>query len=437
VRVAPTPEVSSVNRAGVETDSPDRLGTAGSAVPADPGRDLWRVVVLEDDVDLERAAELFRGSMVGLPPGAVIDDRLHEAGRPLGVFEDGHLVGTANSYSSFLVVPGGVRLAHGAVTHVGVSPSHRRRGIARSLILGQLEQLDGRGEIVATLRASQGSIYERFGYGIASHAHELEVDASRARLRPTLDPGGPVRLIESAGSQALLARIYESAGALWNGAIDRLDYWWRSVGLDDPSHAQYVAVHGPVRSEDGFVRYHPVDREEWFHSRTRTVVVDDFVALSTSAHVGLVRHLVGLDVVDRIIFAGVPVDDPLPQLFTDERVVSVRARHDETWLRLVDVAEALAARRFRSAHTVVLEVRDVHIPRNSGTYLVSAEGVARTDLPPDLMLDVSALATVYLGGSRFWQLHRAGRVSEHRRGALERADELFAVDQAPFSGVVF
>ena len=56
---------------------------------------------------------------------------------------------------------------------------------------------------------------------------------------------------------------------------------------------------------------------------------------------------------------------------------------------------------------------------------------------PDLSLGVATLAAVYLGGSRWWPLARAGRVVEHRPGSLALAERLFGVDRAPFVGTMF
>ena len=36
-----------------------------------------------------------------------------------------------------------------------------------------------------------------------------------------------------------------------------------------------------------------------------------------------------------------PLDDPLPWLLLDRRAARVTAVHDETWLRIVDVQQAL------------------------------------------------------------------------------------------------
>jgi hypothetical protein len=53
------------------------------------------------------------------------------------------------------------------------------------------------------------------------------------------------------------------------------------------------------------------------------------------------------------------------------------------------------------------------------------------------VLDVAALACVYLGALRFSDLARAGRVRECRPGALMTADVLFTADRAPWCSTVF
>ena len=78
----------------------------------------------------------------------------------------------------------------------------------------------------------------------------------------------------------------------------------------------YIAVHGEPGSESGFARYRPVDTETWFVSDQRTIVVEDFFAPTTDAYLGLLRFLFGLDLVDRVTFWMLPVDDPLPWLLS-------------------------------------------------------------------------------------------------------------------------
>ncbi|MFD3701853.1 GNAT family N-acetyltransferase [Nocardia sp. NPDC058658] len=394
------------------------------------------VDTLHSDDDLHAAGALFRAAMVGLPPLPAHRDHLSEPGRTLGARIDGQLVGTAEAYTSWLVVPGGARIPHAAVTHVGVLPTHTRRGVLTALLCRQLDDIAERGEVVATLRASEGSIYERFGYGVASSFASLDLRRGRARLRDTVPASGPVRFVEPADAWKLFPQIYATAAISWTGAIDRPEYWWK---LKERTAVEpvYTVTHGPVGAEDGFARYHPVDTANWFRSRERTIVVDDFVATTPQAYLGLVRHLLTVDLVDKVTFAFAPVDAPLRHLFTDERAVEVAAVYDETWLRLIDVHAALARRTYRDGPPVVVEVDDAIRTDNTGRYRISADGVTRVDDTADISVDVATLGAVYLGGSTWRQLAFAGRAVEHRAGAADAADELFATPTLPFSGTFF
>jgi GNAT superfamily N-acetyltransferase len=135
------------------------------------------------------AAAAFRTAMVGLPLPAFDDAHaaaLAEPGRTLGAFDGGQVIGGAGSYTSWLTVPGGERVPHAAVTQVGVLPTHTRRGVLTALLRRQLADIAARGEVVASLRASEAVIYERFGYGIATWAADYELDRRRGLLRDTL-----------------------------------------------------------------------------------------------------------------------------------------------------------------------------------------------------------------------------------------------------------
>ncbi|MEU4318038.1 GNAT family N-acetyltransferase [Nocardia fluminea] len=394
------------------------------------------VDTLHGDDDLHAAGALFRAAMVGLPPLPPHSDHLSEPGRTLGARIDGRLVGTAESYTSRLVVPGGARVAHAAVTHVGVLPTHTRRGVLTALLRRQLDDIAERGEVVATLRASEGAIYERFGYGVASSFARLDLHRGRACLRDTVPPSGAVRFVEPADAWKLFPQIYATAAISWTGAIDRPGYWWK-LKQRTAAEPVYTVAHGPVGAEDGFARYHPVDTANWFTSRERTIVVDDLVATTPQAYLGLIRHLLSVDLVDKVTFAFAPVDAPLRHLFTDERAVGVAGVHDETWLRLVDVPAALARRTYRDASPVTVEVEDTIRTANSGRYRICAEQVVRVEGPAEITVDVATLGAIYLGGSTWRQLALAGRVVEHRAGAVEDADNLFATPTLPFSGTFF
>jgi ribosomal protein S18 acetylase RimI-like enzyme len=128
--------------------------------------------VLDGEGDLVAAINVFRAAMVGFPPLANLAPgqitELLDPGRTIGAFVGGQLVGTADAVTSGLTLPGGAIVGHAAVTHIGVLPSFTRQGIATELMRHQLRDVAARGEAVATLRASEATIYERYGYGVAS-----------------------------------------------------------------------------------------------------------------------------------------------------------------------------------------------------------------------------------------------------------------------------
>ncbi|MGW4717241.1 sterol carrier protein domain-containing protein [Nocardia sp. NPDC004260] len=110
---------------------------------------------------------------------------------------------------------------------------------------------------------------------------------------------------------------------------------------------------------------------------------------------------------------------------------------DETWLRLVDVGHAPARCTYREAAAVVVEVRGPILTANSGRYRIAVDGVRRVRETPDLTTGISDLAAAYLGGTTWRELAFAGRVDEHRPGAVAVADALFATDSLPLSGTFF
>ena len=141
--------------------------------------------VLDSEDDLIAAANVFRTAMIGFPrmdlaPGQIA--QLLEPGRTIGAFVDDQLAGTADAVTSRLTLPGGTLVGHAAVTHIGVLPSFTRRGVATDLVRHQLRDVAARGEAVATLRASEATIYERYGYGVASSSQTVEVQTARAAL---------------------------------------------------------------------------------------------------------------------------------------------------------------------------------------------------------------------------------------------------------------
>ena len=123
--------------------------------------------------------------------------RQFEAERSLAAFDPalpagrGGLVGTTGVYSFQMAVPGAVFPVAG-VTAVSVLPTHRRRGILRSLMQRQIADIASRGdEPIAALWASETPLYGRYGYGRASSHASFQFGRGEGALS-ALAPVGPV-----------------------------------------------------------------------------------------------------------------------------------------------------------------------------------------------------------------------------------------------------
>ena len=92
--------------------------------------------ILRGSDEINAGFNVFLRAMVGLPRHDVDATEITKEGRYLGAFDGDTVVGSADSYTSWLTVPGGRRVPHAAVTHVGVLPTHTRRRIVTAIAIG-------------------------------------------------------------------------------------------------------------------------------------------------------------------------------------------------------------------------------------------------------------------------------------------------------------
>ncbi|MDU0291255.1 GNAT family N-acetyltransferase [Saccharothrix longispora] len=393
-----------------------------------------------DDAEYRAAHTLFRGTL-HYPPAP--DDQweyaqeTYDAGRVLGAFADGGMIGTVQSFPSAMAVPGGAVVRHAAVSRVGVRADWTRRGVLSALQRAQLSAMRAAGDVVASLRASETAIYGRFGYGVASRYKHLRIDRRRAAPRSRVV--GRVRLVGGEEGERIARGLFDELSPVRAGTISRWPAWWgisvrRVVGEENLK----VAVRSAGGVDDGYVIYKVTPGvHDASDEKPSTLTVMDLWARSAEAWADLWLFVLGVDLVDRVEAPGRPVDEPVEWLLGDRRACRLADLEDESWLRLLDVPAALAARAYRPAPSVVVAVRDAYLPENAGSYRISAEDAVRTGEAADLVLDVDALASVYLGDVSFGTLAGARRLEVATPGAAARADALFAVDEVPWSGTFF
>jgi predicted acetyltransferase len=351
--------------------------------------------------------------------------------------EGGAIVGGASAFEFQFTVPGAVVPAAG-VTIVGVLPTHRRQGVLTKLMRAQLEDVHERGEPVAALWASEGTIYGRYGYGMAALCGEIDIERVYAGFRRQPEHDGSFRLVEPDEAYDVVSPVYAHVARETPGMFARTREWWGARVFHDPVErrdgaGELVRVVLERGGEPIAYALYRLKMDWADGSSTGQIHVLEAMGVSPEATAGIWRHLLDIDWMERLRAELLPVDHPLFLLLEHPRRMRFRIG-DALWVRLVDVGAAIAARSRMSEEEVVLEIADTFCPWNQGRYVLAGE---RTNADPDLRLDVSDLASVYLGGFTFAQLVRAGRVEELTPGAVPRADATFRTDRAPWCPEIF
>ena len=373
-----------------------------------------------------------------------LDQKILESERVLGAYDGDRLIGGGGAFSFQLTVPGGATVGTAGVTAVGILPTHRRQGALRALMARQLADVRANGEPIAALWASEGSIYQRFGYGLAAANGSIDIARDRASFRRPIRREGTIELRDAESARDDLARIYDVVCASTPGFFARNTEWWDLV-LSDPEYRRRgaskhrYAVHARDGQAVGYAMYRI--KNDWVTTGpANTLMVIELMALDARATEQLWHYLFGVDLMSNIQCRLGPADHPLLLMVAEPRRLQLRVG-DGLWLRIVDVPAALSARSYADDGSVVLDVVDEFMPDAGGRWRVTTRGgrasVEETTNMPDIQLDTADLAAVYLGGFRFASLARAGRTNECVPGARERADAMFATTGTPWCPYVF
>jgi predicted acetyltransferase len=395
------------------------------------------------------------------PPSGLVRERLDariEYDRAFVASDGATIVGTTGSYGFRMRVPGALAAVAG-VTLVGVLPTHRRRGILSSLMRRQLDDLHERGEAVAALFASEAVIYSRFGYGRASWQAGYSLRAGEGELAAGVPTDGSLRLriTEPRAARPELAKVYETVLGERPGFFARNETWWGRALVDDPEKRSGASPLRCVLAEDtagprGYALFS--GRERWDQDALLAefaIEVREVVTADPAATAAIWGDLLSRDLTTEFHVPMRPVDDPLLHLLADPRRVRSRIT-DALWVRLVDVAGALAQRRYACPVDVVIEVADDGCRWNRGRWRLTTGGPSvagtgaaagfratceRTTGPADIALPVQALGAAYLGGTRLGPMAAAGLVAELRPGALASLSTALSWDPAHWCPMMF
>ena len=406
------------------------MGVTIRSITADEVRAFLRATELTYGYDIENEGRIERFAS------------LFEPDRSQAAFDGDAIVGTLGTFSLEMTVPGGTMPCAGT-TIVSVLPTHRRRGILRSLIDAHFQEIRQREEPIAALWSADSAIYGRFGYGCAAESVDVTVSRqhnSLHRLGPAL---APVRIVTADEARRLLPAIFDQARSEYPGFLRRSEAWWTNRRFhDEPGSREGATAFRYAVAESGgeargYVQYR--FKENWSGGHGKGEVrVRELIGTDPASWAGLWSLVLNHDLTARIVASLRPPDDPLFELLEGPRRARKRPS-DSLWVRIMEPKSALEGRSYSD---VVRTVIDVHDPLDATTSTwrldLDRDGaeVAPTSESADVSMDLEDLGACFMGWSRFRTLSRAGRVSgaDEAIAALDRA---FSWSPGPWCPEVF
>ena len=363
--------------------------------------------------------------------------RTFEFDRSIATLDGEQFVGTGGADSFELTTPGG-SVKTGGLTAIAVVPTHRRRGILTEIMRSHFDDVRSREEPLSVLRASESTIYSRFGYGVGTVDTSFQIERQHAGLATRIPTPGLVRLVEKDEARRNMPGIYEGLSASWPGFLSRSGAEWDVYVLDlehwrDGMTANRFVVYSEGGDALGYLRYRV--REKWEEGHAAgELLAEELMAVTASAEAALWRYAFSVDLIQTIRTRTRPPEMLLSAILADPRRMKVK-QSDGLWARLLDVPAALAGRRYPVEGRLVFEVVDPFLPDVGGIFELEGgpDGAAcrPSAATPELTLDIAGLSSRYLGDGSFRILHEAGRLTGEV-DAIRRADQMFGWYQRPW-----
>jgi predicted acetyltransferase len=326
------------------------------------------------------------------------------------------------------------------VTMVGTLPIYRRRNFLRQVTARHFEQLHERGERpIAALFASRAAIYQRYGYAVVSTRSSYNVEPREIKWAVNPRLSGEFR--EEGESNDRMLDIYHRFIERRTGYLERKGDFMKIPG------APFATITPPTKVikaritywEDGnplgYIVYTAERDKRLGRKMGHTLSIQDLAWLSVTAYQAIWEYLANMDLVNDILWFGVPPDDPLPHLLLEPNQLNIKCSNG-LMARIVDVERALPLRGYSKEVELVFEVVDELCPWNRGTWKLdtSPEGskIARTTETPQIVVPVSTLAMLAFGHVSATQAARMGRLDATDAGALSPWDDAMRTEYRPY-----
>ncbi|MDX2377077.1 GNAT family N-acetyltransferase [Microbacterium sp. LRZ72] len=348
-------------------------------------------------------------------------------------------VGTIDSWVAQLSLPGRRTTPMWAISGVTVAATHRRRGIARAMLEGELRAAVSAGLPLAGLTATEATIYGRFGFAPAAFATHWSIDVHRVRWAGPATTGR-LDFVDRPRAADELAALHERVRLHHPGQIDAWPGRWRELtgtagGAEGGQKIRAVRSANADGVTEGVALYRLVEDSRDYSRHTLELIC--MITATRAAYATLWRFVLEHDLVSRVEAPLWAIDEPVRWMIADQRAATVTTL-DHEWLRVLDVPAVLTARAYAAPVAVVIEVSD-EFGFAAGRWRLETDAaghaeVTATAAEPDVVLPVSSLSSLVLGGVRAATLRDAGRLHAERHVA-SMIDAAFVAPDVPYLAI--
>lgn len=360
------------------------------------------------------------------------------------------LVGSfVTDYFRRFPVPGGSTLA-ARLSHVGVHPNFRRRGLMSAMVARHLEDSLASESGLSVLSTSNSALYESYGYAPAASHIMVNIPAGvRLGAGAGVTDGLYTRIEEASEERhaTFVREVHQAAGEELGGlpglnrpgwvvretrAMEEF-FWDDSPAVRNGGEPMRIIVVRDAERPRAYARFRRSFDSDPVNPRGM-IAVGEAIALDRSSATALWEAIFDLDEASEVIPNGLPNDDHLLDFLPDIRKTAVSI--DALLLRIVDVRRALMARQYAGAIDLAIGVNDDLVPENSKTWHLVARPFETahcevTECDPSITIDIQDLAAIYLGQASLATLAVHGKVKLFDPGALLSASVAFGWPVAP------
>ncbi len=304
----------------------------------------------------------------------------------------------------------------GGIAGVATWPENRRKGHVSQLLGQALKVMKEEGQTLSFLHPFSIPFYRKYGWEL--YAEYKNYIITSKQFPPKIEyPGKVVRDIKDI---SILNKLYQSFASCYQGTLVRDEEWWKYTVLD---HTKYSAVYYSLDGEpQGYVLYELKDK---------MLVCNEFVYLNEEARKALWTFFSNHDSrIEQVKLTMVPVDDNLPYMLPDPRVIQETIPY--FMARIVDIDSFLQQYTFEAGNRseLTIQIDDAAASWNAGLWKISIneQGQAKVtkvmeekeEIRPDLIADIQVWTALFLGYKRPVALFHIQKL----KGQSQKAKEL-------------